>query len=225
MMNVHNTYIKKKHILSQCCKLVAVMCYTEDRLLNVPDKDYKTKKELYEKMGDGACNLKIFSKAVEYYEKMLQAAVDNNDSKDSMGPCYFSLAQTYYDDKCYDKALEFFEKYYQICRNNIKDSTSTLLTIAEIMDLIDKNSNDVENIYEQAILLCKEASDNNLQRKVIRKYMKFLQKYNLDLKIKQFEGELSASQNFSSDTESDATDIQTTSNIGEDINIDDLTGK
>lgn len=202
------------------------MAYTEERLLTLSDDDYKTKKELYEKMGDGASSLKIFAKAIEYYKKMLQAAIDNKEPEVNLGSCYFSLAQTYYDNEQYASALEYFRKYYQVCKNNLKESTSTLLSIAEIMDILGKNSEDVEKIYEQAIALCKQASDNHLEGKTISKYIRYSQKYNLDSKVELLQKELNKLTYYvPSDTESDGPEIQTTSNIGEDINIDDITGK
>ncbi|GJQ70821.1 hypothetical protein Trydic_g748 [Trypoxylus dichotomus] len=210
--------------LEQTLKIVAVMTYTEERLLNVNDNDFESKRCLYEKMGDGASSLKVFGTAIEYYKKMLQAATDNQDSEESMGPCYFSLAQTYLDDDQYEKALEFFQKYYQICRNNLKECTSTLLSIAEIMDILGRNSDDVEHNYKQALMLCRQVNDNALQGKVISKYIKYLQKYNLDSKVRELQEDLNQiAYHALSDTESDGTDVQTTSNIGEDINIDDIT--
>lgn len=200
------------------------MTYTEDRLLTICDTDYETKKQLYEKMGDGASTLKLFSKATEYYEKMLQAAIDNSESEETMGPCYISLALTYLDNEQHEKALEFFQKYYPTCRNNVKESVSTLLSIAEVMDIVGKSSNDIENTYEQAITVSKEVNDSQLEGKVILKYITFLQKYNLDLQVKQWQKELdNIACHVSSDTESDGTECA--SNIGKDINIDDITGK
>ncbi|KAI4471123.1 tonsoku-like protein [Holotrichia oblita] len=210
--------------LEHTLKIVAVMSYTEDRLLTISNDDYETKKQLYEKMGDGASSLKVFAKAIDYYKKMLQAAIDNKEPEINLGSCYFSLAQTYYDDEQYANALEFFQKYYRVCKNNLKEGTSTLISIAEVMDTLGKNSDDVEKIYEQAIALCKEASDNHLEGKTISKYMRYLQKYNLDSKAEQLQEELNKLAYYvPSDTESDGTEIQTTSNIGEDINIDDIT--
>ncbi|KRT81298.1 Ankyrin repeat-containing protein [Oryctes borbonicus] len=219
-----NTNGNDAETIERTLKIVAAMTYIEERLLNVDNNDFETKKHLYEKMGDGAASLKIFSKAAGYYQKMLQAAKDNQDLEESMGSCYFSLAQTYFDDNQYEKALEFFEKHYQVYRNDLKESTNSLLSIAVIMDIIGRNSDDIEKQYEQAIILCTQANDNQLKGKIISKYIKYLQKYKLDSKVEQLQEELDKIAYYTpSDTESDGTDIPTTSNIGEDINIDDIT--
>lgn len=54
--------------------LVAAMCYTEDLLISTDPTDHVTFKKLYEKLGDGACHLRNYSGAVEYYLKMLDHA-------------------------------------------------------------------------------------------------------------------------------------------------------
>jgi NF-kappa-B inhibitor-like protein 2 len=45
-------------------------------------------KLLYEKMGDGACALKNYQKAIYYYLKMLDNAEKNGDSDKDLIPVY-----------------------------------------------------------------------------------------------------------------------------------------
>lgn len=65
------------------------MCKVEDSIIACSEQSQL--KSLYEKMGDGACDLKIFSKALEYYKKMLEAAEKSGASDKELGECYFSL--------------------------------------------------------------------------------------------------------------------------------------
>lgn len=195
------------------------MCYTEDRLLTINSNDHKTKKELYEKMGDGACDLRNYPKAIEYYHKMLQAAKDAGEPEERMSSCYNSLAQTYFDNDEYEKALEFYQKDYNISTNNVKDKITLLFNIADTMDLTGRDVDDIEEIFEKARNLCRN-DERQLEGRVVSKYVKFLEKMNLMSKAKKLEEDL---LNFS-DTESEDPDIQNTPNIGEEINIDDITG-
>ncbi|CAG9836895.1 unnamed protein product [Diabrotica balteata] len=52
---------------------IATMCYAEDKLV-VETNDNRDLQKLYETMGDSACIVKNFSKAIEYYKLMLSYA-------------------------------------------------------------------------------------------------------------------------------------------------------
>lgn len=106
------------------------MCKTEDSLITTDNNDYKTRKKLYEKMGDGTVQLNNFKKAIEYYEKMLEAAVANGDTGKELSVCYISIAQTCKDDKQYDKALENFGRDLIVCGSNDKEAALTLSYVA-----------------------------------------------------------------------------------------------
>lgn len=105
------------------------MYKTENALITTDNNDYKCRKTLYEKMGDGAVQLKNFKKALEYYEKMLEVALANGDTGKELSICYVSIAQTYKDDKQYDKAIEYFEKDLKVCDANDKEAALTLYYI------------------------------------------------------------------------------------------------
>lgn len=67
------------------------MCKIEDDLITCHNQ--AELKLLYEKMGDGACTLRNFPKAIEYYKKMLEAAERSGASDKELGECYFSLGK------------------------------------------------------------------------------------------------------------------------------------
>lgn len=64
------------------------MCYTEDLLVSTDPSDHTTFKKHYEKLGDGACHLKNYAGAVEYYLKMLDHAELAGDCGKSLIPIY-----------------------------------------------------------------------------------------------------------------------------------------
>lgn len=56
-----------------CVPIVAAMCETESKLLNVaPDGENRLRKSLYESLGDMASELKAFTTALTYYTLMLE---------------------------------------------------------------------------------------------------------------------------------------------------------
>lgn len=67
---------------------VAAICYTEDLLISTNPSDHGTFKKLYEKLGDGACHLKNYAGAVEYYLKMLEHAELAGDCGKKLIPIY-----------------------------------------------------------------------------------------------------------------------------------------
>lgn len=64
------------------------MCETEDKLVSTDPNDYMTLKNLYETMGDGACFVRNYSSAVNYYLKCLDNAVKAGDDGKSLVPIY-----------------------------------------------------------------------------------------------------------------------------------------
>ena len=70
-----------------------------------PDNNCSVVK-LYEQLGDGASDIGNFTHALEYYHKMLENGIDQQLPTKDLVPIYVSLAQTYADNKQYEKAIE-----------------------------------------------------------------------------------------------------------------------
>lgn len=198
------------------------MCYTEDSLLTTADSDFKLKKKLYEKMGDGACELKIFDKAIDYYKKMLEYAELNGESEKDLIPVYVSLAQTYKDNKEYDLAAEYFQKEYELSFNNPKESCSTLLNIAELYLLSEKKYEEIAKMYEKARLVARETREMKIEGKVITRFINAQKKFGKIEEAAALEKELLMMNYVESDSDSEEEIESGTPNIGEDINISDI---
>lgn len=202
------------------------MCYIEDSLLTVADNNYKERKKLYEKMGDGACDLKNFTKALEYYHKMLDAA---EKSGDDLSPCYISLAQTYNDNKQYNLAIEYFQKDYELCkhdkgRNNLKETIGTLYSIADATELAGRDIKEIEKVYNEAMKVCRNENNVKLLGRTIKRFITILKKHNRMADIERLKFELINVDYNSSGSESEESEEQNTPNIGDDVCVDDITG-
>lgn len=202
---------------------VAAMCYSEKALLETNATDYEKQKILYEKMGDGASDLKNYEKSIEYYQRMLEAAEKGGTTGKELSPCYISLAQTYSDNKQYDLALKYFKKEYELHEDNIAESLSTLLSMANTVELSEKNFDEANQLYNLAIKKCRAAGEKELEMRVIKQYIIALNKKQQLDKINELEQRLTEIGYASS--EGDESEEENTPNIGYNISIADLTGK
>lgn len=134
--------------------------------------DYKKRKELFEKLGDGSCKLKNYSKAIDFYLKSLEAALLNGDGEHQVIPLYVSLYQTYIDNKDYDSALNYMNKEYELIMNEPKEACATLIAIGNLHDLAGKDFWEVDAIYRKAIVEARKTEDLNLEKTAMVKLIK-----------------------------------------------------
>jgi NF-kappa-B inhibitor-like protein 2 len=138
--------------------------------------DYAKRRNLYEKLGDGACKLKNFSKAIDFYLKTLECAELNGEGAVQLVPIYVSLYQTYIDKKEYKQALEYMRKEFDIIKDDAKEAAQTLLGIANISDLSEADFWEVEMIFKQALEESRKSSDVTLECNILRKFIQFCRK-------------------------------------------------
>lgn len=203
--------------------LVAAMCYTEDSLETTARGDHKKRKMLYERLGDGACLLKHYSKAIKYYQKMLREAELNGDMDKQLSPCYISLAQTYKDHGEFNMALQYFQKEYNINKDNIEECVPTLFNIADVMEAAGNSIEEVNSIYLQTRKKCQLKGAKNLECKTIKRHADFLRSKNKTQEAIQLERELTDLNYVPSDDDSDENEENDTPNIGEELDIGDIT--
>ena len=153
-----------------------MLCKYEDELVITNSLDYAKRKELFEKLGDGSCKMKNYSKAIDFYLKSLEAAQLNGDAEHKLIPIYVSLYQTYIDCNDYDAALEFMEKEYELIKNEPKEACATLLAIANLLDLADRNYWAVEPKYRKALEEARKSEDRTIEKTVLNKLVKFTRK-------------------------------------------------
>lgn len=126
------------------------ICETLDELVTTSSVDYTKRKHLYEKLGDYCCHLFNYTKALDYYGKMLECAQLNKESGKALIPIYISLYQTYKDNKQYDEALKYLWMEFELNKDVPKEAFSTLCTIAEICELQKQSFWTIQDIYQQA---------------------------------------------------------------------------
>ncbi|XP_050532638.1 tonsoku-like protein [Daktulosphaira vitifoliae] len=149
-------------------KILAIMCKTENNLLVASQNDYEKRKELNEKLGDACVALNKYSKAIAYYEKMLENSERYGINGKDLVPCYVSLAQTYKDNKQYYQALEYFNKELNVYDRNSIEACKTLLNIAECMELLYDPLEKIWPIYEEAKSIAKNHNDGHLQLSAVK---------------------------------------------------------
>ncbi|XP_017786274.1 PREDICTED: tonsoku-like protein isoform X1 [Nicrophorus vespilloides] len=211
-----------KTTLENNLKVVAAMCYTEDELLVTSETDYAKRKKLFEKMGDGASMLKIYAKAIEYYQKMLQTAESNGDSGKELSACYVSLAQTYMDDEKFDLALKFFRKEYDLLKANPSEVFHTLFNIVELMELLNAKVDDIVIELNKARVHSMEANDKHMEGKVLNRLIGILRKHNRFEEANALEADLEE-VDYTPSSDSESEEVGVTQNIGDDIDLDNIT--
>uniref|UniRef100_A0A182Q708 Uncharacterized protein n=1 Tax=Anopheles farauti TaxID=69004 RepID=A0A182Q708_9DIPT len=170
-------------------KVLVAVCRMEDELITTGETDLAKRKVLYERMGDGACKLRNFDKAIEYYHRMLQCAELLGETDRELQPCYVSLYQTYIDNRQYKEALVYLWKEHAIIANDPQESYHTLMKIAKLSERVDVSFFDVHNIYLRALEEAKKLHSIDLQRVSVQRAIKLLRAKCMDLMADQLEGE------------------------------------
>ncbi|XP_023293316.2 tonsoku-like protein [Lucilia cuprina] len=219
--------------IEKTLRIVVKICQILDELITTSSIDYAKRKALYEKLGDGCCHLGNYTKALEYYRKMLECAQLNKEPPKSLIPIYVSLYQTYKDNKEYDHALEFLWKEYELNKDVHNEAFSTLCSIAEICELQMQSFWTIQDIYQKAKDHASKAGDvrTKLEKIAYARLRKLQIKHNMNVLAEEMAQEAISkgidlnSLDDESDTESDGTAINenNTPDLGEDICLDDLT--
>ncbi|XP_072947183.1 tonsoku-like protein isoform X2 [Epargyreus clarus] len=212
-------------------RVVAAMCYTEDLIISTDPSDHMTFKKLYEKLGDGACHLKNYPSAIEYYLKMLDHAVLAGDCGKKLIPIYVSLYQTYKDMGCYYEALEYYQKEYELIKDIHKEAYTTLANIAEVCFLAKKPYDQVEKACYDARNVARDWNKRKYEIRILKNLLRYQEAYYELERIETTKEELRAlgCNNFdnleqSEDEQSSAGgDDEDTTHIGDDICLEDLT--
>ncbi|KAM3960765.1 tonsoku-like protein [Aphomia sociella] len=212
-------------------KVVAAMCYTEDLLVSTDPSNHAALKKLCEKLGDGACHLRNYAGAAEYYLKMLDQAVLAGDTGKTLIPIYVSLYQTYKDMGCYNEALYYYAKEYELIKDVPKEAYTTMYNIAESLFLAKKSYEQVEKACLDARNAAREWNKRKYEIRILKNLLKYQEEYDETDKMENTKDELRALgyDNFdnlenSEDDQSSAGGCdEDTTHIGDDICLDDLT--
>lgn len=199
---------------------VLALCKCEDELVTTNAYDYAKRKELFEKLGDGSCKLKNYSKAIDSYLKMLEAAKLNGESEHSLIPIYVSLYQTYIDNQDYSNALEFLQKEYELIKNEPKEACTTLTSIGNLSELAKKSFWDVDQIYRRALTEARKINDESLEKVVLIKLVKLCRNHKMISLAEILEEEASEKGFELTETSDDAEYSEDIPDISNDIDLD-----
>ncbi|OWR44254.1 hypothetical protein KGM_207311 [Danaus plexippus plexippus] len=204
-------------------KVVVKLCETEDKLVSTDPNDYMTLKNLNETMGDGACFVRNYSSAVNYYLKCLDNAVKAGDDGKSLVPIYVSIYQTYKDMGMYQEALEYYYKEYEIIKDVPKEAYTTLYNTAEVLFSAKKPYDDIEKTCFDAREAAKQLNNKKYEIRILKNLLKY-QEYYFELdKMEETRSDLLA---LGDDCDELSDDDQSTGDepqIGDDVCLADLT--
>lgn len=217
-------------------KIVAAICNAEDELISTDTDDCLTKKRLFEKLGDGACHLSNYSKAIDYYLNMLKYAEKSFVSEKELIPTYVSLYQTYIDLKQYESALVYMWKEYELVKDNASEAKTTLLSIATVYELSEKDFWTIENIYQRSRTECQKMNNLREERNILLKQIALREKHGMNTLVELLREEavmmginLDHSDEQNDDEEEDSSENEeslkkNTPDIGDDVCLDELSG-
>ncbi|XP_059614206.1 tonsoku-like protein [Phlebotomus argentipes] len=215
-----------RETIEQKLKVVAALCYTEDSLITANSEDFRRKKDLYEKMGDGSCKLENYDKALSYYKKMLENAELSGESGKDLIPIYVSLYQTFRDNQNYKEALEYAWKEYELCKEVPQEAFLTLMNIAELSDLAEMDFWEVEKMYQRARKETGKTGDKKSEALAIGKLIVLQRKHGMDTLADLLEKEAQMSgmdmSAAAAEDEEAACDDGNVPGIGDDICLDDI---
>ncbi|XP_017471856.1 PREDICTED: tonsoku-like protein isoform X2 [Rhagoletis zephyria] len=223
--------------IEKSLRVVVKICQILDELVTTSSIDYAKRKSLFEKLGDGCCQLQNYSKAIEYYQQMLNCAEKNAEPEKNLIPIYVSLYQTYKDNKEYDQALVYLWKEYELNRDVPSEAFSTLCTIAEVCEQQRQSFWTIQDIYQKAKQqVAKNGSDRERikhERIVFVRLKRLMLKHKMQMLADELLEEAKEKgihlnlDDDGSDTESDAdpaaSNEENTPELGDDVCLDDLT--
>ncbi|XP_039435860.1 tonsoku-like protein [Culex pipiens pallens] len=210
--------------IEQQLKVLVVICRVEDELIMARSGDYKRKKQLYERMGDGACKLENYSKAIDYYQKMLECAQLAGEADRDLIPIYVSLYQTYKDNEQYDDALVYLWQEYALIEEDPEEAYKTLSNIADVFEAQKKPWNEVEEIYQRARTQAKKLKSVSKERVAIKRCVAMLKRQGMKMMAERLEKEATGMGMDLADSEDSDALNETATSIENAINSLDIGG-
>uniref|UniRef100_T1J276 Tonsoku-like protein n=1 Tax=Strigamia maritima TaxID=126957 RepID=T1J276_STRMM len=139
------------------------LCRLEKEISILTNDDFNGKMIIYEKLGDLCAKIECFDRSLNFYNKMLECAEVLNISESEKATIYYSLAETYFDLKKFNFAMDFYHKELNSRTGNLKEECKTWLNIAECQFRLKKEFHDLQRSYSHALDCAKEANDIRLQ--------------------------------------------------------------
>lgn len=154
------------------CKALKALRKLDHQKLDSLRKDDLTIR-LCDRIGDLLVELEAYPAAVTFYMRELDAAIRANKADPFIATIYVSIAQTYMDDKKFEKAVDFFNKELELRNGNVLEETRTFLKIIEATICMDKPSSDIISMYEKAIE--KYGASKTCTKRILKDYAIYLE--------------------------------------------------
>lgn len=159
-------------IATTLCKALKALRKLDHQKLDPPCKDNFTIR-LCDRIGDLLVELEAYPAAVTFYMQELEVAIRANKSDSFIATIYVSIAQTYMDDKKFEKAVDFFKKELPLRSGNVIEETRTFLKIIEATIAMDKPVAEIISLYEEA--LEKYGKSQPCRKRILKDYAIYLE--------------------------------------------------
>lgn len=201
-------------------RIVRALCKHEDELITTDSYDYVKRKELFERLGDAACKVKNYEKAIDYYRKTLEAAELNGDAGKKLIPIYVSLYQTYIDMKDYENALVYLRMEYELIKDMspAQETCTTLLSIANVLHLAKKDFWEVESSYRRVLEEARLINDSAVEKIALKKLISVCKEFNMTSIAEMLANEAAEKQIDLNSEDTESEEIE----LSEDIDINDI---
>ena len=146
-----------------------------EKVENHKGRKNETLMKTFEDLGDIFSSVKCFPKALEYYLKQLELSEKLGASKQEKAVICYSVAQSYSDDKQYDKSKEYFQKELLLRENEPEEQCDTWCNIGEVCKLAGDSFEEIEKAYKKAIE-CAVNSKNASRKSQLEKLLSKLRR-------------------------------------------------
>ena len=121
-----------------------------------------------EDLGDLYSSVKCFSEAIHYYLKQLDLSRILEKSNHEKAVICFSIAQSYSDNRQYDKAEEYFHKELTLLDGKQQEQCDTWCNIAELYERAGKCFEEIEKAYNNALQFASQCENESRKRRLLK---------------------------------------------------------
>lgn len=168
-----------RKLVEQQLRTVVAITQAEDQLVTTSSTDHGTRRTLFERLGDGACQLRNFDKALDYYAMMLASAEKCFVSERELVPSYVSLYQTYMDLGRFEEALVYLRKEYDLVKEAPNEAISTLMTIADVLVSSGQDFWTIDEVLQQARGHAAKLADRKLETRIMLRMVRLRTEHNM----------------------------------------------
>ena len=133
-----------------------------------------------EDLGDLYSSVKCFSEAIHYYLKQLELSRILEKSNHEKAVICFSIAQSYSDNRQYDKAEEYFHKELNLLKGKQQEQCDTWCNIAGLYEQAGKSFEEIEKAYNNALQCASKCENESRKRRLLKLLAELKRRQNTD---------------------------------------------